>query len=733
MTPPRIDDDALPPAHADALAWAARHWPAAEAETVGRNNWAATYRLDGTDGPAWLKVVPAHQQAQLPAIAAVARRFPGAVPAVLALAPGQGWLLLADHGGEAIDGEDEDLVAVAEAYGRLQAEAAGDADLLGALRRVVLADELPALLDFLRRDAAQTGAAHFIGEAAAARYARLIGRRADLLAALVARAARLPVTLDHGDLHGGNVAWGADGGTVFYDWDELAAGPAGLSLHGLLSGSTTGAVVLRRLAAGEPVAESTEAAVLRAHVDALVAGGYAPRALLLEALPGAMAAGQMRFITSFGRYPGEAGLEAAGDTLTRRLSDLLDLCDWLASQAADTAFAMADDYEAAGEWSRAQRLVQDRLSRTPADAALLARYARLAARLGDAATAEEAWQELLRHRPGDDEAERALAQLWLDRLALDDARAMARAVLARAPGDAGMRALAARAEAMAGCLAEAARPDGWPRVRLSDEEQRCGRLEPSTQALLLALFRQQGVVQVDNLYSLDHIARLQAAFQLQQATYLDGRDHDDVLRVGDRRYMLTMALDEVFGAPEMVASGLYLPLMQALLGPDCILGAYTAVVSMPGSADQEPHKDHSALFEEMGWQHGLPTFAAQVIVPLRALDETTGATRVFKGSQHVPLHRAVESLPHQDPVVPLGSGLLLDYSVAHYGRGNRSDALRPILNLIYSRPWFRDCRNYHLQPPLRFAPDYLDRAPAAVRPLVAWWDLERRAATQSLA
>ena len=83
--------------------------------------------------------------------------------------------------------------------------------------------------------------------------------------------------------------------------------------------------------------------------------------------------------------------------------------------------------------------------------------------------------------------------------------------------------------------------------------------------------------------------------------------------------------------------------------------------------------------------------------------------------------------------MPLGSCVLLDYSVAHLGIGNRSEHVRPILNLIYSRPWFRDCRNYHLQPPLRFAPGYLDDAPDAVHKLVAWWDLERQAAAQAAA
>jgi ectoine hydroxylase-related dioxygenase (phytanoyl-CoA dioxygenase family) len=81
--------------------------------------------------------------------------------------------------------------------------------------------------------------------------------------------------------------------------------------------------------------------------------------------------------------------------------------------------------------------------------------------------------------------------------------------------------------------------------------------------------------------------------------------------------------------------------------------------------------------------------------------------------------------------VPLGSAFFLDYSVAHYGMGNRSDQVRPILNLIYCRPWFRDIRNYHLQPPLRISDAFLQSAPESTRELIDWWVTERKAVLAS--
>ena len=184
-------------------------------------------------------------------------------------------------------------------------------------------------------------------------------------------------------------------------------------------------------------------------------------------------------------------------------------------------------------------------------------------------------------------------------------------------------------------------------------------------------------------------------------------------------------MDDVFGSPGVIASDMLLPLMKQILGDECILGAYTAVISLPGSEDQQLHKDHTPLFREKGWSLELPTFAAQIILPLVTMDETTGTTRCFKDTQGVTYEAAAE-LPSFDPVVPQGSCLLIDYSTAHRGLANRSDQVRPIMALAYSRPWFRDIWNYHLQPSMRFASSYFEDAPAEVRKLIAWREIERR-------
>jgi hypothetical protein len=97
----------------------------------------------------------------------------------------------------------------------------------------------------------------------------------------------------------------------------------------------------------------------------------------------------------------------------------------------------------------------------------------------------------------------------------------------------------------------------------------------------------------------------------------------------------------------------------------------------------------------------------------------TGTTRFYKGTHLIPTEQA-EASGAQDPVVPLGSCLLSDYRCAHRGRGNRSNQVRPILTLIFNRPWFRDFKNYGKQPPLRLNDGSYEKLPEDLQRLVDW-------------
>ena len=277
-----------------------------------------------------------------------------------------------------------------------------------------------------------------------------------------------------------------------------------------------------------------------------------------------------------------------------------------------------------------------------------------------------------------------------------------------------------------------AKQDGMvPTLRYTPEEAVDRRPRPEKLALATSLFETYGVLQVDNAFPVEMIERLHDAFIERYTPYFRKHDHPDALRLGDQRYMLTVDLEAPFDDPDLYAAPLVLPIFRQLLGDDCVLGAFTSVISLPGSKNQSLHKDHPALFPSTRWRHRLPNFAIQLIIPLVPLDDAVGTTRVIKGSHRVSSDRAAK-MEMQDPLVPLGSCLINDYRLSHHGRGNRSDKVRPILTIIYNRPWFRDYVNYAKQPPLRIGDHQYDQIPKDHRKLFAWWKEgqkhERRAA-----
>jgi tetratricopeptide (TPR) repeat protein len=731
-------DLAFPPEHLRAIEWATHRHETSRVDLVDANNWASTYRLSGPSGNAFLKLVPDAQREQLGRALRVTETFPDRAPAVLAFDLAAGSLLTADHRGREpwVDASGDERPGILRRYGRIQAGAARMPGLLAQLEEVDPRMAHEELLAFLERPwtagsgaAAPVGAAYFIGEDQASLHLRLLRSRGHLLAPLLERAAALPHTVCHGDFQLRNIAIRGDGEPVFFDWDDVSAGPAGLCLHGLLGGCALPAVALEQIAANPGAARSPQAIALKSYIRALVAGRYATRRQLLSGLAGAIAAGAMRFIATFAKFPGESSRADSGRTILRKLGELLDLCDWLVCRDSAAALASADEYERYGDWHRAQRLVQDQLARQePQSLDLLLRYATLSHRAGDSAAAEEAFREAAGRAPGRSEPRVGLARVLMERLALDESAGFAEEALALDAASREARAIRTRVRQLRKLREVSESPRGWPRVAVSAEERANRRLSRETRAIVLELFRRQGAVQLDGVFSPEQIARLQGHYYRQyQEHFHDGR-HPDALQVGDKRYMLTVELDEEFGSAELIASGLLMPVMRKLLGDELILSAYTSVASLPGSTDQNIHRDHTGLFDQENPDLVYPAFAVQVILPLVPLDEYTGATRMFKGTQRVPIQEAVKR-PHQDPVVPLGSCLLNDYLCPHYGRGNRSDRVRPILTYIYTRPWFRDYLNYHFQTPLRFAPGFLASAPDAVRELVGWCERERRLAS----
>ena len=254
-------------------------------------------------------------------------------------------------------------------------------------------------------------------------------------------------------------------------------------------------------------------------------------------------------------------------------------------------------------------------------------------------------------------------------------------------------------------------------ITLSDRELENRSLNAARVERAAHLFSQQGALFIKNLFRKDLIQTLRDAFLDEYANTPENEIRKTCLQVGDKRFMFSIAFRSPFNDPDLYASPLLLPILRTLVGSECILQSVGVVCAYPGSEMQHLHADHPPLFEEaVGLNAFFPTYALHVVVPLVDLDEDCGTTALWEGSHRMKSPgdekrfsaQATDLLEGASlPWPKIGDCYLMDYRLRHRGTPNRSNRPRPILYLIFSRPWFKDHRNYTLQPRLVMdAPEY---------------------------
>jgi ectoine hydroxylase-related dioxygenase (phytanoyl-CoA dioxygenase family) len=194
------------------------------------------------------------------------------------------------------------------------------------------------------------------------------------------------------------------------------------------------------------------------------------------------------------------------------------------------------------------------------------------------------------------------------------------------------------------------------------------------------------------------------------------------VRVGDGRYMVTLSLDPPFDHPALFASPPLLAVARGALGTDAIINSLAVVIALPGALDQRVHVDHGMLFpQDEPASSAAPSYALTAIIPLLDLDASTGSTEVWARGAHSLAPDQWLSKVEGSTVLPLrvGDAALIDYRVCHAGTANPGLVPRPILYVVYSRPWFRDADNFSEMPPLRVTPQHLANMAHEYRALFA--------------
>ena len=161
-----------------------------------------------------------------------------------------------------------------------------------------------------------------------------------------------------------------------------------------------------------------------------------------------------------------------------------------------------------------------------------------------------------------------------------------------------------------------------------------------------------------------------------------------------------------FNDDKVVSNAFIKPVVNALLGDDAKLVYAGLILSFPGSSDQPWHRDGTALFtdDEFPLDQSLPPYALNVFIPLDDVTSDVGPTEFCVGSHY--RKKAIEVMKHIangnesraniiGPLLKTGDALIYDYRVCHRGTQNLAKKkTRPMLYLMYSRPWFFEHINF---------------------------------------
>lgn len=264
-------------------------------------------------------------------------------------------------------------------------------------------------------------------------------------------------------------------------------------------------------------------------------------------------------------------------------------------------------------------------------------------------------------------------------------------------------------------------------VAVSPDERGAGVLHPETQASALGKLRQYGCVLLRGVYEPALIDALHAEFSARYGG-LDAHrmkalaqrpPPNPILEVGDARFEITVAMTGVFARPDLYASPLLRRFLIGVLGPDMRLSGFTSVVSHPGATMQHVHRDHAFLFGDNDPALNLPIYAINTSVPLIDVDALTGPTAIWPGSHTWP--QQIAPPPQTAFSFPFlrGDAILMDYRTLHTGLPNRGARARPILYMVYARPWFFDEVNHVGRTSLDMPLEQFAQLPPDVQPLLS--------------
>ena len=233
---------------------------------------------------------------------------------------------------------------------------------------------------------------------------------------------------------------------------------------------------------------------------------------------------------------------------------------------------------------------------------------------------------------------------------------------------------------------------------LTKEELADRALSQERLAEALRVFRDTGLIVLENLLNVDWIAEVRQAYDNALNAHMAATGGlAAVQQTPTEKNHLSFypPLIAPFSDPRIIANPLAVQIMEALLGKDLQCTYYHSNTSYPGSGTQNVHRDAGHLFGA-AFPCALPVTHLALNVPLCDFTEANGSTEVWPGTHLIVdadgadsnrLNERVAGLPSIRTNLPAGSLVLRDLRTWHRGMPNTTEAPRTMLALIYRRGW----------------------------------------------
>lgn len=224
-------------------------------------------------------------------------------------------------------------------------------------------------------------------------------------------------------------------------------------------------------------------------------------------------------------------------------------------------------------------------------------------------------------------------------------------------------------------------------MRLTPDEIEKQQLSFDTLTQALKLMRVNGYVIFESVLPEDLIENLYRDHQQVFDKYLENPDPT----FGKNHYRTYLPFRPPFCDERVIANTLVIPILNDLLGKDFVCHYLASNTCISGSEYQPPHADTHQLFP--GSDIKPPAYHVVVNIPLVDVTEENGAMEIWGGGTHLntfgveEIEALAPFMPSQRATMPAGSIMVRDGRMWHRGTENQSADPRPMLAMVYTRPW----------------------------------------------